>query len=104
MTLHSEPIAVEVVLAHANPIQIQKYLKRVDYPATTEQLIKSAKNLGADENVCASLEQFQLAELPEGVIADPRARAARRSGRPPAGQRTRTYCGRRHDAKPRQDA
>lgn len=45
-------------MAHANPIQIQKYLKGVDYPATREQLIENAKNLGADENVCASLEQL----------------------------------------------
>lgn len=45
-------------MAHANPIQIQKYLKGVDYPATREQLIENAKNLGADESVCASLEQL----------------------------------------------
>ena len=45
-------------MEHANPIQIQKYLKGVDYPATRERLIENAKNLGADENVCASLEQL----------------------------------------------
>lgn len=45
-------------MAHANPIQIQKYLKGVDYPATREQLIDNAKKLGADENICASLEQL----------------------------------------------
>ncbi len=45
-------------MAHANPIQIQKYLKGVDYPATREQLIDNAKSLGADESVCASLEQL----------------------------------------------
>lgn len=45
-------------MAHANPIQIQKYLKGVDYPATREQLIENAKHLGADENICASLEQL----------------------------------------------
>ena len=45
-------------MAHANPIQIQKYLKGVDYPATREQLIENAKNLGADDSVCASLEQL----------------------------------------------
>ena len=45
-------------MAHANPIQIQKYLKGVDYPATREQLIENARNLGADESVCASLEQL----------------------------------------------
>lgn len=45
-------------MAHANPIQIQKYLKGVDYPATRQQLIDNARNMGADENICASLEQL----------------------------------------------
>jgi predicted outer membrane protein len=45
-------------MAHANPIQIQKYLKGVDYPARRAQLIENAKNMGADESVCASLEQL----------------------------------------------
>lgn len=41
-----------------NPIQIQKFLKGVDYPASKAALIENAKNLGADENVCSSLEQL----------------------------------------------
>jgi predicted outer membrane protein len=45
-------------MAHANPIQIQKYLKGVDYPASREQLIENARKLGADDNICASLEQL----------------------------------------------
>jgi predicted outer membrane protein len=45
-------------MAHANPIQIQKYLKGVDYPASKAELIENAKKLGADDNVCASLEQL----------------------------------------------
>lgn len=45
-------------MAHVNPIQIQKFLKGVDYPATKEALIENAKNMGADENVCSSLEQL----------------------------------------------
>ncbi len=45
-------------MEHANPIQIQKYLKGVDYPARKDTLIKHAKDLGADENMCASLEQL----------------------------------------------
>lgn len=47
-------------MAHINPIQIQKFLKGVDYPATKAALIENAKKMGADDNVCASLE-----ELPE---------------------------------------
>lgn len=45
-------------MAHSNPIQIQKYLKGVDYPASKQDLIKNAKKNGADESVCASLEQL----------------------------------------------
>jgi hypothetical protein len=45
-------------MAHANPIQIQKYLKGVDYPASKAALIENAKKMGADENICASLEQL----------------------------------------------
>jgi uncharacterized protein DUF2795 len=45
-------------MAHANPIQIQKYLKGVDYPTNKEALIENAKKNGADESICASLEQL----------------------------------------------
>jgi predicted outer membrane protein len=45
-------------MAHVNPVQIQKYLKGVDYPASKAALLDKAKSLGADENVCASLEQL----------------------------------------------
>jgi predicted outer membrane protein len=50
-------------MAHANPIQIQKYLKGVDYPATREQLIENARQMGADDNICASLEQLPDADF-----------------------------------------
>lgn len=45
-------------MPHVNPIQVQKFLKGVDYPASKQDLIDNAKNLGADENVCSSLEQL----------------------------------------------
>ena len=45
-------------MAHVNPIQIQKYLKGVDYPASKQALLEKAKSMGADENVCQSLEQL----------------------------------------------
>lgn len=45
-------------MAHANPIQIQKYLNGIDYPANKAALIENAKSLGADESICASLEQL----------------------------------------------
>lgn len=45
-------------MAHANPIQIQKYLKGVDYPTDKQTLIETARRQGADESVCASLDQL----------------------------------------------
>lgn len=41
-----------------NPIQLQKFLKGVDYPASKSTLIENAKKMGADENVCTSLENL----------------------------------------------
>jgi predicted outer membrane protein len=45
-------------MSRINPIQLQKFLKGVDYPAKKSALIENAKSMGADENVCASLEQL----------------------------------------------
>lgn len=51
-------LSLEETMAHINPVQIQKFLKGVDYPASKSTLIENAKNMGADENVCSSLEQL----------------------------------------------
>lgn len=45
-------------MAKINPIQLQKHLKGVDYPASKEELIEHAKQNGADENAIAVLEQL----------------------------------------------
>ncbi|OUL36670.1 hypothetical protein BV372_06480 [Nostoc sp. T09] len=45
-------------MAKANPVSVQKYLKGVDYPATTEELIEYAQEQGADEEVLSILEQL----------------------------------------------
>jgi predicted outer membrane protein len=45
-------------MSNINPVQIQKFLKGVDYPASKAALIENAKNQGADENVCSSLAQL----------------------------------------------
>lgn len=45
-------------MATVNPIQLQKYLKGVDYPASKEDLVKKAKQEGADERVCSVLERL----------------------------------------------
>jgi hypothetical protein len=45
-------------MATANPIQIQKYLKGVDYPAFRDDLIAHAEEQGADDEVLDLLEQI----------------------------------------------
>ncbi|NTW02581.1 MAG: DUF2795 domain-containing protein [Oscillochloris sp.] len=41
-----------------NPIQVQKFLKGIDYPAHKQELVKHAKKEGADDHVCATLDQL----------------------------------------------
>ena len=41
-----------------NPIQIQKFLGGIDYPADRATLVEKAKENGADENVMKVLNQL----------------------------------------------
>ena len=45
-------------MAHTNPIQIEKFLKGADYPASKADLLKRAQQNGADDQVRATLEQL----------------------------------------------
>jgi len=45
-------------MAKVNPIQLQKHLKGVDYPASKQDLIQHAQQQGADENAIAALQQI----------------------------------------------
>ncbi|MEA5514518.1 DUF2795 domain-containing protein [Nodularia sp. UHCC 0506] len=45
-------------MTKANPVEIQKYLKGFDYPAEKSDLIKHAKQHGADQDVISILEQL----------------------------------------------
>ncbi|MBD3885586.1 DUF2795 domain-containing protein [Phormidium tenue FACHB-886] len=45
-------------MTKVNPIQLQKFLKGIDYPAKKEDLLSHAKQHGADENVLSTLEQL----------------------------------------------
>jgi hypothetical protein len=45
-------------MARVNPVQLQKDLKGMDYPANKQDLIEHAKRQGADENVRSTLEQL----------------------------------------------
>ncbi|HJT58373.1 MAG TPA: DUF2795 domain-containing protein [Ktedonobacteraceae bacterium] len=41
-----------------NPIQLEKYLKGVNYPASKNDLIKQAQQNGADQNVLDTLKKL----------------------------------------------
>ena len=41
-----------------NPIQIQKYLKGVDYPASKSDLLENAERNGADKDTRTTPEQL----------------------------------------------
>lgn len=41
-----------------NPIQIQKYLGRIDYPASKQQICDAAKGAGADDTVLNTLDKI----------------------------------------------
>ena len=45
-------------MASVNPIQLEKYLKGVDYPASKNDLIKRAEQNGADQRVLDTLKQL----------------------------------------------
>lgn len=45
-------------MAQVNPIQLQKYLKGVDYPAAKNDLIETARKHGADSNISSMLERL----------------------------------------------
>jgi len=41
-----------------NPIQLQKYLKGVNYPARQKDIIEAARRNKADENILETLDQL----------------------------------------------
>lgn len=42
-----------------NPIQLEKHLKGVDYPASKDDLVKKAEANGADEETISALKQLK---------------------------------------------
>ncbi|MBE9005574.1 DUF2795 domain-containing protein [Fortiea sp. LEGE XX443] len=45
-------------MAKANPVEIQKHLKGMDYPANKQELVQHAQKQGADRKVLSLLEQL----------------------------------------------
>jgi hypothetical protein len=52
-----------------NPIQVQKHLKGVDYPADTDALVEAAKSSKAPDEIVDGLEQLSgTFDTPAAVI------------------------------------
>jgi hypothetical protein len=47
-------------MARINPVQVQKYLGGIDYPADKDQLLKRAQEKGADDNVVQTLKNLPM--------------------------------------------
>lgn len=45
-------------MAHINPVQVQKFLGGVDYPATRDDLVSYAKQQGADNNILQTIQSL----------------------------------------------
>jgi hypothetical protein len=45
-------------MAHANPIQVQKFLSGMNYPANKDDIVKHAKSRGADDNIMDTLQRL----------------------------------------------
>ena len=41
-----------------NPIQVQKFLGGIDYPARKDEIVKRAQKAGADQNVMNTLKSL----------------------------------------------
>lgn len=58
--------------ATVNPIQVQKFLSGLDYPAKKQQILDTAKQQGADENVMSTLQRIPDREYegPTGITEE----------------------------------
>lgn len=45
-------------MAQVNPVQLQKHLKGMDYPASKQAIVDYAKQQGADDKAIAVLKQL----------------------------------------------
>ena len=43
-----------------NPVEVQRFLKDVDYPATKDELMQAAESGGADESVMDTLRRIPM--------------------------------------------
>jgi hypothetical protein len=53
-------------MANSSPIEVQKYLKGIDYPATKKDLLEKARSNGANKEILSLIE-----DLKEDKFANP---------------------------------
>ena len=58
-------------MANSSPIELQKHLSGVDYPATRDELVEKAKSNGADSDIVD-----QLSNIPDRNYDGPNAVSA----------------------------
>jgi hypothetical protein len=51
------------IMAKANPIKVQKYLKGIDYPAKKEELVRQAQKNGAEKEIISVLNEIKEEEF-----------------------------------------
>lgn len=56
-------------MASSTPVQMEKYLKGMDYPASKQDLLECAKRNGADQQICDRIKDLpdQRYEKPTDV-------------------------------------
>lgn len=50
-------------MARANPVEVEKSLKGIDFPAKKEDLVKHAQQRGADQNVLETIKSLPEEEF-----------------------------------------
>ena len=56
---YAEPVAPkEVCVVEMNPIEVQKHLKGMSYPASKDDLVSTAERNGADEGLLGQLRDI----------------------------------------------
>ena len=50
-------------MARANPIEVEKSLKGIDFPARKQDLVKHAQQHGADQNVLETIKSLPEEEF-----------------------------------------
>lgn len=50
-------------MARANPVEVEKSLKGIDFPAKKDDLVKHAKQHGANQDVLETIQQLPKEEF-----------------------------------------